>query len=122
MSKHWKEPYSKERAEAAGIHDYEGAVVVGAEDARWIYYVDVCSFTFTFFSLKMLREYLEYYSQKTLPSGRRHNSSKYSTGPAASVGDGQSRFERLPARLRKSGKRERVVKALKKALGDFEDA
>jgi hypothetical protein len=35
------------------------------------------------------------------------------------VGDGQTRFERLPLRLRRESKRVRVVKALERALQVF---
>jgi hypothetical protein len=38
------------------------------------------------------------------------------------VGKGQTRFERLPVRLRQESKRVRVVKALERALRVFEAA
>jgi len=120
MSKHWKEPYTVDRAEAAGIHDHEGTLVVGEKNSQWIYYVTVCRFTFTFFSIEMIRDYIDYYSRKILPTSRFHNSSPFSNGPAASVGDGQSRFERLPGKFRKESKRIKVKEALKKALVEFE--
>src|SRR5690349_15361548 len=98
MARFWKEPYSCEKAEQLGIHDFEGAPVLGPPDARWIYHVEVSRFTFAFFSLSMIGEYLAFFSRKILPSARLHGVSPYSRGPAASVGDGQSRFERLPLR------------------------
>ena len=63
---------------------------------EWIYYVEVCGFTFAFFSLEMIQEYLDFYSRKILPSSRLYGASQFSHGAAASIGDGQTRFERLP--------------------------
>ena len=120
MARWWKEPYTREAAEAAGIHDFEGAPVLADPASRWIYSVEVCGFRFVFFSLEMLREYLGFFSHKILPSSRNYGGSSYSRGPAASVGDGQTRFERLPLRLRKEPRRQQVVTALDRALRDFE--
>src|SRR5262245_24570052 len=131
MARFWKEAYTLERALAAGIRDFENAPYVGVpNDAwlgrpefrdwpEWIYYVEVCRFTFAFFSLGMIREYLDFYSRKVLPSSRFHGASPFSQGAAASLGDGQTRFERLPLRLRQESKRVRVVKALERALQVF---
>ena len=118
MARWWREPYNREAAQAAGIHDFEGAPVLGEPDSQWIYYVEVCAFRFVFFSLDMLREYLEFYSCKILPA-RGKDPSPFSRGPAASVGDGQTRFERLPLRLRKERRRQRVIQALESALREF---
>lgn len=128
MAQIWKEPYSLERALELDIRDFENSVYVGVPNAlrlkpgfrdwpQWIYYVEVCNFTFAFFSLRMICEYIEYYSLRDLPSSRFEG--PFSKGPAASVGDGQTRFERLPMRLRKGTKRVRVVKALQRALDSF---
>src|SRR5437868_1570585 len=113
MARFWKEPYTLERALAAGIRDFENAPVVGLPNTlwigrpefrdwpEWIYYVEVCKFTFVFFSLAMIRQYLEFYSQKVLPSSRMSGSLWYPNG------DNQRWFERLPLRLRKEPKRQR---------------
>lgn len=119
MSRHWKQRYSQAAASAAGIHDHEGTEVVGRKDAQWIFYVRECGFTFTFFSIEMLKEYLDFYSRKTLPTSRFCGMSAFSNGPAASVGDGQSKFERLPGILRSGSKRGRIVRALERALSEF---
>ncbi len=133
MARFWKVPYTLDRALAAGIHDFENTPVVGVPypawivrpDFRgwpkWIYYVEVCRFQFAFFSLGMIREYLDFYSRKVLPSSRFDRASPFSQGAAASVGDGQTRFERLPLRLRQESKRVRVVRALERALVEFAD-
>ncbi len=131
MARFWKEPYTLERALALGIRDFESAPYVGVPNTalvgrpefrgwpEWIYYVEVCRFTFVFFSLDMVREYLDFYSRKVLPSSRFYGASPFSQGAAASGGDGQTRFERLPLRLRQGPKRVRVVKALERALQVF---
>ena len=51
MARIWKEPYTVDKALDVGIHDFEGAPVLGPPNARWVYYVKVCGFTFAFFSL-----------------------------------------------------------------------
>jgi len=126
-----KEPYSLERALELGIRDCENAPVVGVPNRewfgnpefrawpQWIYYVEVCGFTFAFFTLDMIREHLDFYSRKLLPSSRFYGLSPFSQGPEASVGEGQTRYERLPLRLRQGRKRARVVKALERALKVF---
>jgi hypothetical protein len=132
MARFWKHPYSLERALELGIRDHENVPVVGVPNnawmgnpnfrawPEWIYYVEVCGFTFAFFSHEMIQEYLDFYSRKILPSSRFYGD--FSHGSAGSVGDGQTRFERLPLRLRQESKRVRVVKALDKALQIFFDS
>ena len=113
MARWWRERYTEEKARAAGVHDFEWQTVIGPSNAPWIYYVEVCQFTFAFFSLAMIRQYLEFYSAKVLPSSRMK-------GPLwHERGDNQRWFERLPLRLRKEPKRQRVVKALRQALEEF---
>ncbi len=111
MSKQWKESYTREAAEAVGIQDYEHCKILGDPDSQWIYYVRVCGFTFGFFSLEMILEYRDFYSRKLAPSTLGQ--------AAAAVGQGQSKFDRLPLRLRRSGKREKVLAALEKAITYF---
>ncbi len=94
--------------------------MVGVPNCKWIYYVEVCRFTFAFFSLAMIEEYLQFYSLKILPSSRFYGALPFSMGAAlGGEGDGQTWFERLPLRLRKETKRVRVVKALERALQMF---
>jgi hypothetical protein len=73
----------------------------------------VCQFTFAFFSLDMIRQYRDFYAQKILPSSRMAGPLWYPNGW------NQRWFERLPLRLRKEPKRQRVVKALERALEKF---
>lgn len=110
MARIWKEPYSEEKAREISIHDIENVVVLGGPDAEWIYYVYVCSFTFAFYSLAMIQEYLDYYNTKILPSHM---------GSSFWVGEPQEKLNRLPLRLRNESKRHQVIKALTKALYEF---
>jgi hypothetical protein len=119
MARFWREPYSEEAARQIGIHDYESALILGAPHTPWIYYVEVCSFTFAFYSLAMLREYLDYYSHKILPSSRFYSPPFSMGAPPAVNSEGQTRFERLPLRLRMESKRAKVIKALERALAEF---
>lgn len=130
--KYWKEKYTIKKAMDCGIHGHEYVPVIGYSDEQWapyvdrrihddwIYYVEVCGFQFAFFSIEMLELYIDFFSRKSLPSTRFGGISLFSRGAAASVGDGQSPFERLPAYLRKKNYRPRVVKALTEAKAHFE--
>ena len=150
MSRHWKEPYSFAKARQLQIRDVAANIVVGqyldpnlirmdadgvfrrvalpalsklTESAviqlgrspvnEWIYHVSVCRFTFAFFALEEITEYAAYYSVKLLPSRRLppHDKSHRTR---------QSQFNRLPAYLRETSKRPRVVKALQNAYADFQ--
>lgn len=85
----------------------------------WIYYVEVCSFTFTFGSLEHIEEYLAHFSQKIHPSradGAAHGS--YSHGDHF---ERQGMFDRLPLYLFEEPKRLKVVNALTRALVEFAD-
>ncbi len=83
----------------------------------WIYFVEVCSFTFHFRSIEEIEEYLEEFSLKIHPSS------------ADGVGDNnylygdhferRSNFDRLPLYLREEPKRLKVVKALQRAIEEF---
>ena len=124
-----KNPYTVEAAESAGIHCYGDVSVTLPKIGNatitvtpsWIYYVDVCQFTFVFFSVGMIREYLAFYSLKILPSSRFYNP-PWSGGAPPGINEvGQTRFERLPLRLRKEPNRQRVIKALERAIALFEN-
>jgi len=87
---------------------------------RYVIAVRVASFTFRFVSIEQLRECLRYYEQKTHPSSR--ISSKVL---AADLGEDWSGlrgweierwFERLPMYLLEEPKRQKVIKALSRAL------
>lgn len=80
---------------------------------KWIYYVYVCRFTFIFFSLTDIPEYIKHYSTKVLPT-------RCLRLPHSNHDMRQRRFNRLPLYLRTNSKRPRVVKALQSALEDFQ--
>jgi hypothetical protein len=82
--------------------------------------VRVASFTFRFGTVKQLRECLAYYKRKTRPSSRIAAKTL-----SADLGedwrklrgwDVERWFERLPMYLREEPKRQKVLKALSKAL------
>lgn len=125
MSRIWKEPYTLEAARQLGIRELEAQTIVRWDNQNllwaltgpepiWIYYVCVCGFTFAFFSIEMIQDYLNYYSQKTLPSRIRNT-------PHCNHDLRQSVFMRLPLYLREEPKRLKVIKALKRALAEFSE-
>jgi hypothetical protein len=71
-------------------------------------------FTFVFLSLEEIRIYLEFYFEKG-----RGGSGWRADGRPHPENEGQSAFSRLPLRLRKEPNRQKVVKALKRALDVF---
>lgn len=84
---------------------------------KWVYFVEVCSFTFQFMSLAQIREALEYFTQRGHPI-----SSTKKRGPGWSGEHWwQAWYQRLPARLFKKSKREKIIKAFKKAIEHFEN-
>jgi hypothetical protein len=128
MARMWKEPYTQEKyLESTGHWDeYSfrsgncielksgGFMVLPPENAgRWIYYVEVCRFTFVFTSLGEISRYLDFYSEKGRGGCRRAD------GRPHPRDEGQNAFSRLPLRLRKEPKRQKVVQALKQALEVF---
>ena len=109
MARWWKE-----RAHKEPYLDYKGNRV---NQPFW-YYVYVCSFTFHFGSLEDIRLYIEHYETKIFPSSRIPN---FVRGPLhGDHGEAQRWHENLPLRLREGTRREKVIKALKAALADFE--
>lgn len=79
---------------------------------HYVYFVEVVSFTFQFSSIAQIYEALEYCKQKTHPSTMKsgifleHYWQKW--------------YERLPKGLLKGTKRGKVIKALEKAILEFE--
>lgn len=113
MSKHWKEKTNPEE------HiDYMSTTHIGGlpiqnsrEKGEWVYFVSECSFTFQFVSIEQLKTAHAYFSMKVHPSTRRFNNGLEHYW--------QSWSERLPAGLIRGSKRERILKALEKALHEF---
>ena len=111
MARIWKEPhsgmrYGDEPSEPLPAH-------ARSLRTREFICVNVCSFTFRFESQSEIRKYIAFYEKKT------HRSSIL---PIPSHMDRFARWhfqrwhERLPMYLQERAKRERVVKALRKAL------
>lgn len=94
----WKETYKNWKA-----RDYDGLRhrlpqqhLRPALTTEWVYFVQVCSFTFVFETVEEIREYLDYYSKKTHPS---------TAVPGFNHGLRQTRFDQLPLYLREEPKR-----------------
>ncbi len=82
------------------------------EDVREIYFIEVCGFTFEFYSIEQIKAAIEWFEQKI------HKSTRMKDEPflRAERDVVQRWHERLPAQIKKGSKRERVVKALKNAV------
>jgi hypothetical protein len=116
MARFWKEQLDPERH-----RDYMASMWIGGISVlpprdplivQWVYFVDVCSFTFQFHSLQQLQTCLSYFSQKNHASTRvSHNGLEHYW---------QQWYERLPQWLFEEAKRQRIVKALTRALTVFQ--
>ncbi len=80
---------------------------------EWVYFVRVCSFTFSFDSVEQIQEYLDYFSKRIQPSSAMPNVPQ-------SGWEYQTRFDELPLYLREEAKRQKVIKALTKAISEFD--
>jgi hypothetical protein len=80
--------------------------------------VSVCSFTFRFESKDEIREYISFFEKKTHPSSRIPN---FPEGKDSFYRwHSQRWYERLPMYLQEEAKKERVLKALHKAIALWE--
>ncbi len=77
----------------------------------WVYFVHECNFTFTFMDLKQAKECLAYFSEKI------HSSTRVNIG-FADHWEVQRWYERLPGHLKSKKNRAKIVKTLKKLIGD----
>src|SRR5262245_32738578 len=66
MARIWKEPYSVERdLECTGHWGHpSNLVTLRPRNTEWMYFVEVCRFTFVFFSPAEINPYLEFYRKK----------------------------------------------------------
>lgn len=83
----------------------------------WLYFVEVCGFTFKFHSVEQLEQTLEYYTKKLHPSSIIPNLNQCPEKIDRSLI--QRWYEKLPLYLRKEAKRKKVVAALQKAVHQF---
>jgi len=79
--------------------------------AKWVYFVEVASFTFQFHSLEQIQICLRFFREKLHPTSRR---------PDVRLEHYWQRwFEKLPQWLFEEPKRVKVVAALERAMNDF---
>ena len=119
MSTVWREPFDPARHVD---HFYPGgarprrSVPAGVKD--WAYFVRVCGFTFEFASVGQIRECLAHYSRRHEPSSRL---TEYATTNLVhEKGEWETWSERVPLVLRSKSKRPKVVKALERAVEQFD--
>lgn len=111
MPKFWIEPVDPERHVD---HFHAGSAHPRTRGAGQLaYFVRVAGFTFEFATLDQIRECLAWFSFKIHPSSRVRVFEP-------EKGEWQLWHSRLPARVKKGSKRERVVKGLQAALVAFD--
>jgi hypothetical protein len=111
MARIWKEKNNGRRfGDRPWTHQPPYAATL---DPREDICVSVCSFTFHFESKDEIEEYIAFFTQKTHPTSRRpmpEGMDRFDRWHA------QRWFEKLPMYLQEESKREKVLKALKKAV------
>jgi hypothetical protein len=118
MSRIWKETFDpdKHRDFMSGYQDPGGDPVQGPRDnllQQWVYFVHTASFTFQFHSMDQIEEAIAYFSLKVHPARREPRNWEHYW---------QRWFERLPPGLQSEAKRRKILKALEKAVQEFETA
>jgi hypothetical protein len=114
MAKHWKEPLDPSRHldhfQAGGARSRS----TERPGAGFSYFVQVVGFTFELASIEQLRACAAFFEQRIHPSSR-------AAVFEPEKGEWQAWHERLPARVLKGSKRERVLRALRDALASFSE-
>ena len=102
MSKHWKEKRP--------IYLWKNKFT-----PVWCYRVQVCGFTFSFFSINEMIETKKWFEKKIHKSTRAPDSPWLKSERDVA----QKWYERLPAKIKKGSKRRRVVQALEQAINEY---
>ncbi len=113
MANFWTEALDPKRHKdfMSGFVPDGGAAINEPTGSRLVYFVRECGFTFQFQSLAQLDEALRYFEAEEHPSGRvPHDAEEHWF---------HRWFERLPAGLNAHSKRERIVRALRRARDSF---
>lgn len=115
MARFWSEPYdpAKHHGPMPGSHRPTDDDLV----RRFVYFVRVCSFTFEFHTLDQIQTCLAYFSEKTHPSSIIPRSELIRWG--GDQHETQRWFERLPPWLFEEPKRQKVLRALHRAIAEF---
>ena len=89
-------------------------------DISWVYFVEVCGFTFKFGKLDEIQKYIDFYSIKIHPSAK--DTDRLPKSGIFSLGDHwerQTKFDELPLYLQEESKRHKVIEALSQAQTQF---
>jgi hypothetical protein len=113
MSKHWKEKTDNKKHIDFMMTAHIGGFPIehSKNKGAWVYFVRECSFTFQFASIEQLKMMIDYFSKKVHPSTRTFNNGLEHYW--------QMWYERIPKGLAGGSKREKIHKALTKALNEF---
>lgn len=115
MSKVWREIADpKKHPDHMRTRNEGGVPVAASRDnliEKWVYFADVCNFTFQFASLSQEQGCKMYFSKSVHPSTKEdgHNLEHY----------WHSWYSKLPKGINKAVKREKVIKALDQILDNW---
>ncbi|KZZ44150.1 hypothetical protein A3759_12310 [Thalassolituus sp. HI0120] len=115
MSKVWREIADpKKHIDYMSTRNEGGVPVEASRDnliEKWVYFADVCNFTFQFASIDQVQECKEYFSKSVHPSTREegHDLEHY----------WHPWYSKLPKGINKGVKREKVIKALNNILSKW---
>lgn len=120
MSKHWIEKFNNTKHFNKMWGDDISPPLERDQklDPYNVYFVRECGFTFEFHNIKQLVACKEHFNKKIQPSTRIPEKDLWKYGGDSS--ETQRWFEKLPKGLRNNQHRPRILKALEKALLDFE--
>ncbi|OUS29455.1 hypothetical protein A9Q99_10200 [Gammaproteobacteria bacterium 45_16_T64] len=115
MSKVWREIADpKKHVDFMSTRNEGGIPIVASRDnliEKWVYFANVCDFTFQFSSLDQVVECKEYFSNSVHPSTkeRGHDLEHY----------WHPWYAKLPKGINKGSKREKVIKSLNEIIGKW---
>ncbi len=116
MSKIWREIADpKKHVDFMSTSSLGGVPVSSSKDnliEKWVYFVEVCNFTFQFASIDQVKECKEYFSNKVHPSTRQEGVDLEHYWHLW--------YCKLPKGINRGAKREKVLKALDKLLNEWD--
>lgn len=112
MARHWKEPLRVGR-HVDHFHPGRSRYRTERSGDGYACFVEVCGFTFELASIEQLRQTIAFFEMRI------HPSSRFAVLDPPEKGEWQQWHERLPAKIRRGSRRERVLAALRAALEEF---
>jgi len=117
MAKIYKKKLTKigEFRDYMSSYDETGIVIVASKDnlvKKWVYFLEIFDFCFTFASIDQIKEAKEYFEKKTHPSNKAFRPNEHFWNPW---------YCRLPKGFMRENKKKQIVKELNKMLRKWAD-